>query len=191
MKNLEEIRKKCEREIELAKFSNDFEEKTGIEPHVFDCLGKPHLSVEADNDTAGRILREYDATESFVVNEIAGTQKNPCRHFYRIRLHRDYRYKPNNHIEISFFHHDKKFNITIDVDNNDLLKPFFIDSERDLSDSELSTYKPTSRGRLLRKVTIPCKRFASTCTSYNGGYYVCTDILTINNIVKSLKCFEQ
>lgn len=185
MKDLKKMRENFERDLKLARVENKFEKRFGTSCHVWNFYGETHVSVkENDIKKVGKILKKIVADKMFVVNDTANGQKNPVESFYRIRSHRGYS-DTFSELEIKFYSEGICYTITMKIDG--ILNEFFTDSFREMSSSELSTYKPSRGGMLLANVKLPCKKFNCAQIEYSGGSFVCCDEETITQIVNALK----
>lgn len=186
MRNLEAIREKYEKEIRLAKIENSFEEKLGNPCRVFESIGKTFVAIEVSNAIAGRILREYPPTAIFQINSTATGSEKPINDNYRLESYRGW-HDLFSTLKVEYCSGDIWFWLEIRINDNEVLTPFFNGGEREMSGSEMDTYKPNNGSRLYQSYKLPCMRFKSEQISYYGGRFVCTNHETIKEIIEALK----
>lgn len=185
MKDLEKMRAKFEEEVRLAKLGNRFESEYGIEPTVFRSGGYDFIHVTCVNGLAARILSEIEPDTEMVLND---STLETIKGYYELRSERRYSDKAST-LEIEFIKGEVKYWLSLQIDYNELLEPFFRSATRQIVDTELSTYHPTdSRGLLNRDLRIPSKRFNSpNVINYYGGSQKLVDPEEARIIVETIK----
>lgn len=185
MKDIEKMRAKFEEEVRLAELGNKFETEYGIGPSVFRSGGYDFIHVTCVNELAARILSEIEPDTEIVLND---STLEPIKGYYELRSERRYSDKAST-LEIEFIKGEVKYWLSLQIDSNELLEPFFRSATRPIVETELSTYHPTdSRGLLYRDLRIPSKRFNSpNVVNYYGGSQKLVDPEEARIIVETIK----
>lgn len=150
MINIEEMKAKQARELELAELANKYlaiAKENGIECDMscFSCCGMKHISIrhtesvckKIDAKTLGLLLAVFAPTEKIKVSAGSGKEEELE---YRMDVHRGYHDRATI-LDVAWIHEGCQFHAEIEIDENNLdLMNFFKQTTRELTDSEVSTY---------------------------------------------------
>lgn len=185
MKDIEKMKAEFEEQLRLAKIGNEFEEKFCVESTVFRSCGHDMVHVKCTNHKACQLLNALQPTEEWHIDH----DKN-SKHIdkYRLESRRGYADRQST-LEIEFVSDGILYWMTMPIDNNPLLEPFFNGTTRPIVDTELSTYHPTNSSGLLDSgLRIPKKCFKSTqVINYYGGSQLLVDPDEIDMIINAIK----
>lgn len=154
MINIEEMKAKQARELELAELANKYlaiAKENGIECDAI-CYGKSYwakgkwhigfhhtesVCKKIDAKALGLLLDVFAPTEKIKVSAGRGKEEELE---YRMDVHRGYLDRATI-LDIAWIHEDCEFSTAIEIDENNLdLMNFFKETTRELTDSEVSTY---------------------------------------------------
>lgn len=154
MINIEEMKAKQARELELAELANKYcaiAKENGIECDAI-CYGKSYLAKgkwhigfhhtesvckKIDAKALGLLLDVFAPTEKIKVSAGRGKEEE---FEYRMDVHRGYHDRATI-LDVAWIHEDCEFSTEIEIDENNLdLMNFFKETTRELTDSEVSTY---------------------------------------------------
>lgn len=150
MINIEEMKAKQARELELAELANKYcaiAKENGIECNMscFSCFGMKHISIrhtesvckKIDAKTLGLLLAVFAPTEKIKVSAGRGKEEE---FEYEMEVHRGYHDRATI-LDVDWIHEGCQFRAEIEIDENNLdLMNFFKQTTRELTDSEVSTY---------------------------------------------------
>lgn len=185
MKDIEKMRAEFEEKIRLAEMENDFENRYGIKVGVFHVNGYDMVHIECDNETAKRVLNEFEADTEWAIDH-----ERDSKHMYKYRLCSIMRYSDRySKLEIEFINKGVKYWIDLAIDGNELLVPFFRRTHRTITETELSTWHPVNhQGTLYRDMQIPQMSFNSqNVKRYYGGDQLLVDGDEIDRIINAIK----
>lgn len=151
MINIEEMKAKQARELELAELANKYcaiAKENGIEIAVnyFSCMGKVHIAFhhtesvcqKIDAKTLGMLFTVFAPTEYIKSSGSARTGEVELE--YRMDVYRGCHDRATI-LDVDWIHEGCQFNAEIEIDENNLdLMNFFKETTRELTDSEVSTY---------------------------------------------------
>lgn len=154
MINIEEMKAKQARELELAELANKYlaiAKENGIECDAI-CYGKSYLAKDKwhigfhhtesvckkiDAKALGLLLAVFAPTEKIKVSVGRGKEEE---FEYRMDVHRGYHDRATI-LNVAWIHEDCEFTTEIEIDESNLdLMNFFKETTRELTDSEVSTY---------------------------------------------------
>lgn len=151
MINIEEMKAKQARELELAELANKYcaiAKENGIECDMscFSCFGMKHISIrhhesvckKIDAKTLGLLLAVFAPTENIKCSGSSRTGEVALE--YRMEVYRGYNDRATI-LDVDWIHDGCQFGAEIEIDENNLdLMNFFKETTRELADSEVSTY---------------------------------------------------
>lgn len=151
MINIEEMKAKQARELELAELANKYcaiAKENGIECDMscFSCCGTKHISIrhtesvfkKIDAKILGLLLSVFAPTANIKCSGSARTGEVELE--YRMEVHRGYHDRATI-LEVDWIHEECQFSAEIEIDESNLdLMNFFKKTTRELTDSEVSTY---------------------------------------------------
>lgn len=192
MNDLNKLKKELVLKYKIAKMENELEERFNGCFLVFSSLGRIHVCMREPNNVvmAAAVLNAYPSDTMIDVAPTCSKPEGEFKYSYRVRSDRGYA-DTYSTLTIQWISDEIKYKIELRIDGVDVLEQFFLNGQREISQSELSTYKPTRRNCLVRHMTLPIKDFLCENVSYVGGYREATDIDTINNIVETIKNYKQ
>lgn len=189
MKDLEKLKSEFERKYKLAEIENQMEVKFGCEFMAlerFKVEGSRIIAKTEDLHIAAAILKEYPADEEQSLNSSARDPKGTVFGLYRVRAERGFR-DTYTKLRVSWLNGGNEFEFDLKIDGNEVLEKFFVNDQRKMSSSECETYKPLRRGRIVRDMDLPIKRFLCDQIAYAGGYRSATEPERIQEIIDAIK----
>lgn len=185
MKDIEKMRAEFEEKIRLAEMENEFETRYGIKVGVFHSNGYDMVHIECDNETAKRVLNEFEADTEWAIDH-----ERDSKHMYKYRLCSIRRYSDQySKLEIEFINKGVKYWIDLAIDGNELLLPFFKGTRRKITETEFSTWHPMNEhGYYDPNMLIPQMSFNSqNVKRYYGGDQLLVDPNEIEMIISAIK----
>ena len=194
MNDLAKMRKEFEFKLKLAEKENEMESRFGVEFFALDRWKESGMRIypsnEADLDLAKRLLNEFPADTEIALDASAMNPKGDTFHKYHLRSERGYR-DQYSVLEFEWICQGDSYQMKMRIDGNEVLEQFFNKAQRNISQSELSTYKPTDKWHHViydtTKVQIPQRRFNCGQIQYSGGICSATDAEFIDQIIEAIK----
>lgn len=189
MKDLEKLKSEFEKKYKLAEIENQMEERFGCEFMVIERLRNDGARIIAKTDDAhiaGKMLKDFPADTERPLNASARDPKGTIFGLYNARAERGFS-DGYTKLIISWFHKNDEYEFNLKIDGNDLLEQFFINDRRKMSRIECDTYKPLRRGRIVRDMDLPIKRFLCDQIRYEGGHQSATEPERIEEIINAIK----
>ena len=194
MNDLEKMRKEFESKLKLAEKENEMESRFGVEFFAINLWKKSSMTIyprnEADLDLAKRLLNEFPADTEIALDASATNPLGNTFHKYHLSSDRGYR-DQYSVLEFEWICQGDSYNMKMRIDGNEVLEQFFNNTQRNISESELSTYKPTDKWHHViydtTKVQIPQRRFNCEQIRYSGGICSATDAKFIDQIIEAIK----
>lgn len=189
MKDLENLKRKFELEFKFAKIENQMEERFGCVFLVYKRLWHDGARIVAKTDDAhiaGELLKAFPADEEQPLNASVGNPKGTVSGMYKARAERHFN-DAYTKLKITWLHKGDEFEFELKIDGSELLEQFFVNAQRQMSSIERDTYKPVRRGRIVRDMDLPIKRFLCNQIAYEGGYQSATEPERIMDIVNAIK----
>lgn len=194
MTNLEELRKEYALKVEAAEIENRLEEKTGIKCMCYPSTWKGKTVFHASFSASDKVLSLEDAAR--VINMLPQTEEIPLRGWdgeefqrYKLTSIRGYRDRFSK-LEIKYLSDSVEISFSINLEKNADIRGLFINAERRLTDSEISTYNirgSRSAGKL-SEMRVPCLRFSGgKQICYYGGNVVCNENAMINQVISAIQ----
>lgn len=184
MKDLKQLK----RDYELAVISNNLEEKYGAQFFARDYRDKIRFNCICTKEQAGSILREIKPIQKIGLNE---TACNKATEFgdYKIQCHKYYN---SNELQFSveFVGEDGSLYDLSIKNSGDLFDEFVTRYRRELSSSEIETWRPANGdGKLLMRGEAfdYSVKWNSRQIIYSGGWATLLDSDKITQVINKIK----